>query len=98
MNNLDFIAAFDPFKDDNADFLSRVRDQFDESYGKWSQEVNDKAGDDEFGTITVVISTGGWSDNESVVSAMLSNDYVSSLFYESWYRGGRFTFKFYPRP
>ena len=98
MSNLDFIAAFNPFADDVSAFLDRVRDEYDEIYGKWTQEVNDKAGDEEFGTITVVIVTGGWSENEDVVSAMLSNDYVSSLFYESWYRGGRFTFKFYPRP
>lgn len=42
---------------------------------------------------TLNISTGGWSGNEEIISAMQSNFIFWSLCWESHRRGGHYTFK-----
>lgn len=91
MNAHTFIEDFSPFKDDMIDFLSNARAEFDEHYGKWMQTSYLET-DDPY--IEVDIRTGGWSDNEAVVEAMLRNHYIRSMFYESWHRGGQHVFHF----
>lgn len=86
-----FIEDFNPFKDDIIGFLAACRDVYDECYGKWEQ-TSYLDTDDPY--IEVDIRTGGWSDNEAVVEAMLRNRFISTMFYESWQRGGRFVFHF----
>lgn len=83
----DTIADF-KYGDEIIPFLSAVREAYDEHYGKWYQEDND-------GEITVDVRTGGWSENEEVVDAMLGNFAIRHIFYDSWERGGRHVFKFY---
>ena len=86
-----FIEDFNPFTDDVADFLLRCRDEFNEHYGRWMQT---SYLDTEDPHIEVDIRTGGWSENEDVVAAMLRNTYISAMFYESWQRGGQHVFRF----
>ena len=90
-NSQAFIEGFNPVRDELIPFLSACRDQFDENYGKWHQ--TDYLETDE-PHIEVDIITGGWSDNEAVVEAMLRNTMINQLFYELWERGGRHVFKF----
>lgn len=91
MSEYKFIGDFNPFKDDMIDFLSKVRSEFSESYGDWIQ-TSYLDTDDPY--IEVDIRTGGWSDNEAVVDAILSNSYIRSMFYYSWRRGGQHVFRF----
>lgn len=90
MDNPDFISTFDPIKDDPVEFLDRLRPFYDEQYGKWYQAVDDK-GD---GCITLDLRTGGWSENEEVVDAMLQNRMLRLCCYYSWTRGGQHVFTF----
>jgi hypothetical protein len=93
MNRLEFIRDFDPFKMRVDDFLLSVREEYDEHYGKWYQEVRDNDVDGR--VIEVDIRTGGWSENEDVVNALLENTMTRILFYHSWQRGGQHVFHFY---
>ena len=90
MDDLTFVSKFDPINDDPVEFLDRLRPFYDEHYGKWYQSVDDK-GD---GEITLDLRTGGWSENEAVVEAMLSNTMLRMLCYYSWTRGGQHVFTF----
>ena len=93
MSDLKFIEDFDPFKMDVAEFLSSVREQYDEHYGKWNQTALDDAIEGK--VIEVDIRTGGWSENEDVVNAMLANTTLRILFDHLWQRGGKHVFLFY---
>lgn len=87
------VAAFDPFKDNAADFLSDLREHYDESYGKWHQShLEDE------GVIELDLRTGGWSDNEEVVDALLLNTLIRTLCYTAWERGGKHVFQFPYKP
>lgn len=88
-----FIEDFNPFTDDVADFLLRCRNEYNEHYGKWMQT---SYLDTEDPYIEVDIRTGGWSENEDMVVAMLRNTYISAMFYYSWKRGGQHVFHFTP--
>lgn len=89
MDELTFIADFSPTKDDPVEFLSKLRTLYDEHYGKWYQEWDERTGE-----ITLDLRTGGWSENEAVVEAMLSNTMLRLLCYYSWTRGGQHVFTF----
>jgi hypothetical protein len=95
MSNLQFIADFNAYKDDAVEFLGRVREQYNEHYGKWYQKHIDEDGDS-YSYIEVDIRTGGWSDNEEVVHALLANSHIRMLSYEMWRRGGQHVFQFDP--
>ena len=88
MDDLTFVSKFDPINDDPVEFLDRLRPFYDERYGKWYQTF------DENGTITLDLRTGGWSDNEAVVEAMLETQMLRMLCYYSWTRGGQHVFTF----
>ena len=94
MTALEHIESFDPTKD-IPEFLSHVRDGYDEHYGRWFQEVNDDPMGSGRREITVDLRTGGWSENEAIVDALLANSVISMLYYHSWERGGKHVFKFY---
>ena len=90
MDDLTFVSKFDPINDDPVEFLERLRPFYDESYGKWYQSFDDN-GD---GMTTLDLRTGGWSENEAVVEAMLENHMLRMLCYYSWTRGGQHVFTF----
>jgi len=88
------IESFDP-TNDMAEFLSHVREEYNEHYGRWFQEVNDDPSSGDRYEITVDLRTGGWSENEAIVDALLANSTIRILYYHSWERGGKHVFKFY---
>lgn len=45
------------------------------------------------GDVRVHLSTGGWSGNESIISAMRKNQVCWSMTWESTRRGGHYTFE-----
>jgi len=45
------------------------------------------------GIQTVYMSTGGWSGNEDIISAMMENHMFLSLYWQKSRRGGHYTFK-----
>jgi hypothetical protein len=93
MSNLQFIADFNAYDDNLTEFLDRVREQYNEHYGKWHQTLVDT---EDYPYIEVDIRTGGWSDNEEVVHALLANSHIRMLSYEMWRRGGQHVFRFDP--
>lgn len=51
----------------------------------WRKDTEDE--------IVVYYATGGWSGNEDIISAMLSNPNINMFLYSEWHRGGRHGFK-----
>ena len=54
----------------------------------WEETVED--GDEH----EIGFTTGGWSGCESFINAVLSVKPIRMMFYYSWTRGGRYTFRF----
>jgi hypothetical protein len=74
-----------PFTEGWHALLAYVRERWDETYGRWQQ-------DDE----RLVLIAGGWSENEALVNALMSNMMFRALFWEASIRGGRYEFKMPP--
>jgi hypothetical protein len=94
MNELQWIIDFNPFKGDVFSFLDAVEQTYDTRYGRWYREWHEA----QYGKhekVVLTVATGGWSENEAVIAALLENFWIRSLFYESWQRGGKYVFEFY---
>lgn len=79
----DIIKNFE-FKDwpkDIYEFVGLIRNSFNEDYGFFRLWGN-----------KLWISTGGWSENESVMSSVEANKSFS-MFLEEWRRGGHYKYE-----
>lgn len=87
---LEFIKQYRP--DESMpimDFVETLRDtwEYRESHFKLDEPVGDKR--------NLVLITGGWSGNEDIVSAVLSNLWLKEIYmkYMMWQRGGAYYFE-----
>lgn len=71
---------------DTAGLVAFARAAFDEDYGRWSHTTRIDSDGKEIPCLE--IATGGWSGNESVVSALRQNHVFHGLYWESSHRGG----------
>lgn len=83
----DYMDVFNLF-----DFLESIWCYSDWAITKeWIKDWNDKGN-----IYSFKISTGGMSDNEILISALLENDLFRMIYYYSWRRGGHYEFQVNP--
>lgn len=64
-----------------AAFVSYFEGAWNMHYGAWRRRGS-----------VIIVSTGGWSGNEDVINAVMSNHMFVSLCWQKSERGGRYTF------
>lgn len=58
---------------------------------KWSNEIIHQKP-----VLFVELHTGGWSGNESLITALLQNKFIRAFWYKQWTRGGHYKFEINP--
>lgn len=86
------VRTFDPLKGNLVDFMELVKEEWQFQSWGW----NESAGSDEYGDYTLYeVSTGGWSDNESLISDLMANEFLWNLIFVDERAGGHYRFKVY---
>jgi hypothetical protein len=80
------LDALTSFTGTPGEFLRAVHCQWNDDYGRWDDVRRTGDGTEEPGT-SVVLATGGWSGNESVISAVQDTMFHLMFWYSST-RGG----------
>lgn len=79
-----------PLKEGYVELMNYVRENWWSPEWGWKQETREEA----YGESAVLynISTGGWSDNEYLISALEANSVFMGICWESSRRGGHYVF------
>lgn len=81
-DQLNALIKLDSFKLSFSEFVDHIRNCYNEDYGKI-----------DFDGTTLRISTGGWSGNEDILSALQDNIGFWTRYWCEVHRGGLFIFK-----
>lgn len=88
---LEFLRKYNPGSNEEA--LKFVKEVLPDGwyYWVWGVKLRRKYR----GRRILELHTGGWSGNEDVINAMLSNMYLTGIYmqYMKWYRGGHYYFE-----